>query len=108
MTSFVVFGGVLLILVTTVVWSAVRAAKDTGADLGPAERRDAAIEALRQLEFEYRTEKLSEEEYRAIRDRLETEALAARDALGAGGCEACGQTLAGSETYCPGCGSAIG
>ncbi|WP_419939898.1 hypothetical protein [Candidatus Palauibacter sp.] len=54
MTGFALFGGILLVLLITIIWAAIRAGEDTGAALGAAERRDAAIEALRDLELEYR------------------------------------------------------
>lgn len=103
MTGVLLFGGILALLATAIVWAALRASDDTGGALAPAERRDAAIEALRQLEFEYGTGKMSEEEYLAVRDRLRAEALAARDAADGGGCPACGAPL-GDGRFCPACG----
>ena len=107
MTGFVLFGSVLAVLLTAIVWSALRSGADTGAALEPDERRDAAIEALRELEFEYGTGKLSEQEYRAIRERIRREALDARDAVPGGACSNCGQPLEGAETYCPACGHEV-
>ncbi len=83
MIAFFLFGGILIILLAAMIWAAVRAGEDTGAALAPSESRDAAIEALRDIEMEYRTDKLAEEEYRRLRARLEKEALAARDAAAA-------------------------
>lgn len=135
MTGFWMFGGILIVLLATIVWAAFRAAEDTGAALDPAERRDAAIEALRDLELEFRTGKVTEEEYRAVRARLERAALEARDAAtvgharadagGAGGggadsaaamtraetsrvCTACSADLEGAEAFCPACGVPTG
>lgn len=104
MTGFVLFGSVLALLATAIIWAAIRAGDDTGAALEPGERRDAAIEALRELEFEFGTGKLSEEEYRAIRDRIRREALAARDDVPENFCTDCGRGLESTETFCPGCG----
>lgn len=104
MTGFVIFGSILALLLTVTIWAAVRAGSDTGAALGPAERRDAAIEALRQLEFEFRTEKLSEEEYGAIRQRLEREAIAARDEAPEDSCPQCGSERSEGAGFCEGCG----
>lgn len=104
MTGFVLFGGILALLATAIIRAALRASDDTEGSLAPAERRDAAIEALRQLEFEYGTGKVSEEEYLAVRERLRTEALEARDAAGGPGCAACGAALAHGERFCGACG----
>jgi rubrerythrin len=103
-TGFYAFGSVIVLLLTAIIWAAVRAGRDTGAALAPEERVDAAIEALRQLELEYQTGKLSDEEYGALRTRLEREALDARDARPSGFCPECGHSLEGDETFCPACG----
>ena len=124
MTGFVLFGGILLVLLATIIWAAIRGGEDTGVALGAAERRDAAIEALRDLELEYRTGKLTLEEYRAVRGRLEREAVDARDAAATGmergpaarraggpeaggACPDCEAPLAGDETFCPACGTGL-
>ncbi len=129
MTGFVLFAGILALLATAIIWGAVRAGRDAEGALAPGERRDAAIEALRQLEFEHDTDKISEEEYLAVRERLRAEALAARDealvelpgtpAAGVAGGPVEGgdaQVVAGSEdggtrdaavTDCPGCGAEL-
>ena len=124
MTGFVLFGVILVVLVATIIWAAIRGGEDTGAALAPEERRDAAIEALRDLELEYRTGKLTPEEYEAVRGRLEREAITARneasgrvEAAGRGRtahastepggkvvCPACEQPLEGDEAFCPACG----
>jgi len=107
MTGLVLFGSVLALLATAIIFSAIRAGEDTGGALDPDERRDAAIEALRELEFEFGTGKLSEEEYEAIRSRIRIEALAARDDvpdLPEGFCPNCGRGLDRAEKFCPGCG----
>ncbi|MDE2661624.1 MAG: hypothetical protein OXI39_01290 [Gemmatimonadota bacterium] len=121
MTGFILFGVILAVLLGTIIWAAIRSGEDTGASLGAAERRDAAIEALRDLELEYRTGKLQEEEYRATRARLERTALDARDAAARGPAEApapeprelpasprpcpeCAASLTGDEAFCPACG----
>ncbi len=80
MSGFALFGALLLLLATAVVWAALRSSgRSVPTDRGAA-RRDAAIEALRELEFERETGKLPEEEYRRLRGRLEREAVRARDA----------------------------
>ena len=107
MTGFAIFGTLLVILLTAIIRAAVRAGEDTGAALRADERRDAAIEALRELELEYRTGKVTEDEYEALRARLEGEAVAARNAAGAPDCAHCGETLLGRESFCPACGVAV-
>ncbi|MDE2720386.1 hypothetical protein [Candidatus Palauibacter polyketidifaciens] len=121
MTGFVLFGGILVVLLVTIIWAAIRSGEDTGASLDPAERRDAAIEALRDLELEYRTGKLREDEYRSTRARLERAAIDARDAAAQGPvsdpaptpakapasprpCPECAAPLTGDEAFCPTCG----
>lgn len=121
MTGFVLFGGILVVLLVTIIWAAIRSGEDTGASLGAAERRDAAIEALRDLELEYRTGKLREDEYRSTRARLERAAIDARDAAARGPatdpapppakapptprpCPECAAPLTGDEAFCPTCG----
>lgn len=106
MSSFYLFGGVLLLLLGTIIWAAIRSGADTGAVLAPRERMDAAIEALRDLELEYRTGKVTDEEYASLRARLEAEALRGRDASGvSGACPDCGFEWTGDEAFCPGCGA---
>ena len=126
MTGFILFGGILAVLLATIIWAAIRSGEDTGASLGPAERRDAAIEALRDLELEYRTGKLHEDEYQATRARLERAAIDARDAAAGNAaargpakapapqppqpaasprpCPECDVSLTGDEAFCPTCG----
>lgn len=121
MTGFVLFGGILVVLLVTIIWAAIRSGEDTGASLDPGERRDAAIEALRDLELEYRTGKLLEDEYRSTRARLERAAIDARDAAAQGPasdpaptpakapasprpCPECAAPLTGDEAFCPTCG----
>ncbi|MYC89361.1 MAG: hypothetical protein F4X22_14170 [Gemmatimonadales bacterium] len=133
MTGFILFGVILAVLLATIIWAAIRSGEDTGASLGAAERRDAAIEALRDLELEYRTGKLQEEEYQATRARLERTAIDARDAAARGPakapapepreapaagkasapgkapatpppCPECAASLTGEEAFCPACG----
>lgn len=133
MTGFILFGVILAVLLATIIWAAIQSGEDTGAALGAAERRDAAIEALRDLELEYRTGKVQEEEYRATRARLERAALDARDAAARGPakapapeprapaaagkasvpgkapatprpCPECAASLTGDEAFCPTCG----
>ena len=114
MSGFVLFGGILVVLLTTIVRAVLRAADDTGVALAPDERCAAAIEALRDLELEYRTGKLAQEEYKSIRSRLEREAIRARDKAeelrvvpdSVSGCGSCGAELEEDASFCNLCGVA--
>ena len=55
---------------------------DSRARLALAEDRDRALAALKELEFDHRTGKVSDEDYRALVGPLRTEAGAALKALG--------------------------
>ncbi len=113
MSGFILFGGILVVLLATIIWAAFQAGEDTGAALSPEERRDAAIEALRDLELEFRTDKLTPEEYQTVRARLEREALTARDeaargratSTGTAACADCSAPLHGREAFCSSCGA---
>ena len=118
MIGVFVFGGILLLLGATVVLSAVRgrSIRPGGESPSPADRRDAAIDVLSELEFEFRTEKLGEAEYRALRQRLGSEALRAKAEMeetlppsdpALGGCDGCGSTLDPGDDFCPECGRAV-
>ncbi|MFQ5689962.1 MAG: zinc-ribbon domain-containing protein [Gemmatimonadota bacterium] len=84
MIGVFLFGGVLLALIGVVVYSLARNrepgteaahARDSAAD-----RMAAALEALREIEFEHRTGKLADEDYRQLRRRYGEQALRARAA----------------------------
>lgn len=120
-----ILGTILLLLTMTIVRAAIRAGDDTGTALDPTERRDAAVEALRDLELEFQTGKLTEDEYRDMRRRLEREALRARDeAEGAARpeptgsttdradpsprfCRTCGGSLGAGASFCSNCGGEV-
>ncbi len=134
MTYVFVFGGLLLLLGSVVVLSLLRggggaAPGDPDAEeeefrrLPPEARREAALDALREVEFEYGTGKLPEEDYRALRRRWGRMALEAREATGAeaaGGsqgaeadigaapCPRCGQDTKAEARFCGRCGAALG
>jgi len=76
-----------------------------------ADRKEAALAALRELEFEYQTGKVSEEDYAALRTRYAREALAARDELGETtereSCPACGAETKEGAGFCSSCGGAL-
>lgn len=93
-------------------------------ELPPAERREAALEALRDVEFEHETGKLDEAEYRRLRTHFGRAVLEAEEEMtgtvetapsaeGDGGegaaleavyCTACGEELRTGARFCPSCG----
>ncbi|MFQ5678866.1 MAG: hypothetical protein ACE5HP_05345 [Gemmatimonadota bacterium] len=107
MTAFYLFGALLLALVAVVVWSAVREGASGGEreEPTPETRRDEALDLLREVEFEYRTGKLPEEEYRSLRDRYAIRALRARDEAARNACTSCGAPLGEPGGFCPACGA---
>lgn len=134
MIGYLLFGGILVLLAIAVVAAALRGGTGESAVAAPARaRQDVAIEALRALEFEFQTGKLSDDEYARLRRELEIEAVRARDdaradprgtragaeaeGTGAGAgetatgrspaCANCGAGLEGGESFCPRCGTAL-
>jgi len=110
-----VFGTIMAILVAAVIFAPMiegrwREGRNRGKETAAA-RKDEAIEALRELEFEYQTGKVSEEDYVALRSRYAREALAARDELGesveARSCPACGAAVTEGAKFCTACGGAV-
>ena len=124
MTAVYLFAGLLALLVAVgLLVSPLLEREPTPADeASPEDRRDQELEALREVEFEYRTGKLSDEDYRELRARHGQAAVEARrqaeagaESSGAKGSEAVeGQTAdedvedspAESEPRsCPDCGA---
>lgn len=117
MTALYVLGALLLVLLAAAVLSPlVEPEPPEGEihDLPPRQRREAALEALRELRFEYESGKLPEEEYRELKARYGRIALDARHELeggeGSGAvrgghrCRECGREVSPEARYCPGCG----
>lgn len=92
--------------------------------------KDAALAAIREIEFDYGTGKLSTEDYAELRaryeakaveamerqatggttprdDRLEAEIQAARARRRAAHCTSCGTALPAAARFCPACGAAV-
>lgn len=107
MTAVYVFGGLMAILVASVVIVPLVEQRRSGRIPTPRERRDLAIEALQELEFEYQTGKLALEDYEPLRARYAREAIAARDTMIAAG-EDVGTPAVGAAASgaCPDCGAA--
>jgi hypothetical protein len=125
-TAVYVFGGILAILLAAVVIAPLVERKESDELEAPPtdqRRKQRAIEALRELEFERETGKIPEDDYLALRARLAKEAIAARDALGetdaagaapdgttpvpaTGRCAVCDAPLRPGAKFCSRCGKA--
>lgn len=84
MISLYILGAILLLLLVGVILAPLleREPPDRDLeDLPPEERYEATLEALRELEFEYQTEKLSDEEYRRLRAHYGRLALGAEEEM---------------------------
>lgn len=128
----IVVGFVLLGVATTFVLRPFRAKAHVTSSgvpelMRPDESRKAALSALRDLDFDFRTGKVNEEDYPALRAELVAQAaksiekvdeeddriealIRARKMAGAGGikCPKCGSGLTGSVHFCPHCGAELG
>lgn len=113
MYAVYIFGSIMAILVAAVIFAPLVEGRwrERKGGSSAAARKESAISALRELEFEYQTGKLSEEDYAILRSRYAREALAARDELGetvdSRGCGACGATVEEGAKFCSACGGAL-
>lgn len=134
MTALYVLGAILIVLVVGVMVAPLF--QDEGPvtemeALPPGERREAALEAVRDIQFEYETGKMDEEEFRSLRAHFGRVALEAEDELeeagesvpeagGAppaeaaagdsadadgGACPECGTEVRVGSRFCPRCGT---
>jgi len=62
--------------------------------------RGRALLALKEIEFDRATAKLSDEDYQMLRERYERAAIATME-----GCAKCGAPLADSDRFCTRCGA---
>lgn len=118
MTAVYFFAGILgILLVVVLVAPLLDSQPSPGARTDPAARLDAALEALRDLEFEHETGKVDDDDYRQLRARYAAEAIAARDA-GAGSlgreeaadravCAVCEAELSPAARFCSRCGTPV-
>lgn len=117
MTAVYFFAAMLLVLLAVVL---IAPLLDRGPERtsGAQSRLEEALEALRELEFEHETEKISDEDYRVMRARWAKAAIAARDAGGVAGpeddtrdagsrCPVCAAVLEEESRFCSRCGSAV-
>ena len=77
---------------------------------GPTARRvqsSAAVDALRELEFDRQTGKISASDYETLKARYTEQALIVMRAGNAPVCERCGPRPETDATYCSNCGAAL-
>lgn len=126
-TALYLLGGFLVLLLAGAVLAPLveREPPDEELEeLPPGERHEAAVEALAELEFEYRTDKLPEEEYRRLRSHYGRIALAAEEEMEGDGsaagaasgpgeatsprtCRGCGDRVPEEARFCPACGGRL-
>jgi hypothetical protein len=66
-----------------------------------------AVDALRELEFDRQTGKISPDDYESLKMRYTEQALAVMRAGNARLCETCGPRSEADAAYCSNCGSAL-
>ena len=74
---------------------------------GEKQRRSLAVDALRELEFDRQTGKISDLDYEPLKARYTEQALAVMRAGNARVCEKCGPRPEGDAEFCSKCGSAL-
>ncbi len=113
MYAVYIFGSIMAILVAAVIFAPMiegrwREGKDGSS---ATERKEAAIDALRELEFEFQTGKVSDQDYATLRARYARDAIAARDDLGetvaSNACPGCGAAVKEGAKFCSACGGAL-
>ena len=70
-------------------------------------RHSPAVEALRELEFDRQTGKISDSDYDSLKSRYTAQALTAMRAGNAPICENCGPRPEADADYCSRCGAAL-
>jgi ribosomal protein L40E len=73
----------------------------------PPRRQGAAVEALRELEFDRQTGKISETDYTELKARYTDQALTVMRAGNLPVCERCGPRPEADAEYCSKCGAAL-
>lgn len=118
MTAVYFFAGILAVLLIVVLVAPLLDSEPSpGARTDPGARLEAALDALRDLEFERETGKVDEDDYRRLRARYAAEAIEARDA-GAGQvepaeaaeravCAVCEAPLTPGARFCTRCGTRV-
>jgi cytochrome c-type biogenesis protein CcmI len=70
-------------------------------------RQSPAVDALRELEFDRQTGKISDADYESLKARYTEQALVAMRAGGAPVCERCGQRPESDAAFCSNCGAEL-
>ena len=70
-------------------------------------RQSFAVDALRELEFDRQTGKISDSDYEPLKARYTSQALASMRAGDAPVCETCGPRPEADAEYCSKCGAAL-
>jgi ribosomal protein L40E len=70
-------------------------------------RESPAVDALRELEFDRQTGKISDADYEPLKARYTEQALLAMRARGAPVCEKCGPRPENDAEFCSKCGAAL-
>ena len=70
-------------------------------------RQSGAVEALRELEFDRATGKISDSDYEPLKARYTSQALVAMRAGGAPVCENCGPRSEAGAEFCSNCGAGL-
>jgi ribosomal protein L40E len=78
-----------------------------GGASGARPRQTHAVDALRELEFDRQTGKISDSDYEPLKARYTEQALAVMRAGSAPVCEKCGPRPEGDADFCSNCGSAL-
>lgn len=122
MTAVYFFAGILLVLLAAVLVAPLLDRQPRGGVSDPEERLGAALETLRELEFEHETGKIDDEDYHRLRAEYAAAAIAARDAgatapvraddrrrgAAKSACGVCGAPTAADAKFCSRCGTPVG
>jgi ribosomal protein L40E len=71
------------------------------------DRQSGAVEALRELEFDRQTGKISDSDYEPLKARYTSQALVSMRAGGVPVCERCGPRSEAGAEFCSNCGAAL-
>lgn len=117
MYAVYIFGGILALLLAAVIFAPLVERKRVREAEAPTPegRKARALDALRELEFEYETGKMAESDYQKLRAHWAAEAIEARDALGetstpaaaAEDCPVCAAKVKPGARFCSRCGESL-